>query len=172
MPATQIRRTISGVLCAVLSIVPFGTALQAQGVPGENSPSEGVSPMAQIDPGADFTPLSADGVNLSELIWLARPVVVFADSPLDPAFTDQMEALNARWPELAARDVVVIFDTRPEPPSALRQKLRPRGFSLVLIAKDGTVSQRKPFPWDGREILRSIDRMPLRREEVRSGAAM
>lgn len=118
---------------------------------------------------AEFAPIAGSEADLNEFIWKNRPVVVFADSPADPAFVEQMRLLQARWPELAARDVVVITDTEPGTPSPARLKLRPRGFSLVLMTKDGQVSIRKPMPWDGREIMRAIDKMPIRREEIRNG---
>lgn len=108
-----------------------------------------------------------DDVRLSQFKWKKRPVVVFADSELDPAFEEQMSLLRAREDELRARDVVVIADTDPEKMSHLRRKLRPRGFMLVLIGKDGAVKIRKPFPWDVREISRSIDKMPMRKREIR-----
>ncbi len=38
---------------------------------------------------------------------------------------------------------------------------------LVLVGKDGSVYLRKPFPWDVRELSRSIDKMPLRQQEMR-----
>ena len=110
---------------------------------------------------------SMDEVDLDQFKWKKRPVVVFADAELDPAFITQMEHLHARPDELRARDVVVITDTAPEPLSDLRRQLRPRGFMLVLISKDGTVNVRKPFPWDVREISRSIDKMPIRKREIR-----
>ncbi|MDD8021888.1 MAG: DUF4174 domain-containing protein [Paracoccaceae bacterium] len=122
-----------------------------------------------VDP-ALFAPIPGNEADLNEFIWKKRPVVVFADSAADPAFVEQMRLLQDRWPELAARDVVVIADTEPGIPSATRLKLRPRGFSLVLMTKDGQVSIRKPLPWDGREIMRAIDKMPIRREEIRNGA--
>ena len=123
-------------------------------------------------PASGFVPLPGAEADLSEFVWKKRPVVVFADSAADPAFAEQMRYLEERWPELEKRDVVVITDTTPDPASELRRKLRPRGFSLVIIAKDGTVNLRKPAPWNGREITRAIDKMPIRREEIRNGAPM
>ncbi|MGL4280843.1 MAG: DUF4174 domain-containing protein [Albidovulum sp.] len=120
---------------------------------------------AAEEPG--FAPESAADVTLSDFRWQKRPVVVFADTPADPAFTEQMRLLEKRWPELAERDVVVITDTDPSAASDARTRLRPRGFMFVLMDKDGTVAQRKPFPWDVREISRAIDKMPIRREELR-----
>ena len=121
--------------------------------------------VAAEDPG--FAPRDAAGVTLSDFLWQKLPIVVFADNPADPAFTEQLRLLESRWPELAERDVVVVTDTDPAAESEVRQALRPRGFALVLIAKDGTVALRKPFPWDVRELTRAIDRMPMRREELR-----
>lgn len=122
--------------------------------------------VAAEDPG--FAPRDAASVTLSDFLWQKRPVVVFADTPADPAFAEQMQLLESRWPELAERDVVVITDTDPAAETPARQTLRPRGFALVLVAKDGTVALRKPFPWDVRELTRAIDRMPMRREEIRA----
>ncbi|MGB0903462.1 MAG: DUF4174 domain-containing protein, partial [Mangrovicoccus sp.] len=88
--------------------------------------------------------------SLAELQWIARPVIVFADTPNDPRFIQQMQRLTARPAPLIERDVVVITDTDPAARSPLRQELRPRGFSMVLIGKDGQVKLRKPAPWDVR----------------------
>lgn len=93
-------------------------------------------------------------------------MVVFADTPNDPAFGRQMDLLAANLADLAERDVIVITDTDPSGNSALRRQLRPRGFSMVLIGKDGQVKLRKPAPWHVREISRSIDKMPMRQQEV------
>lgn len=104
--------------------------------------------------------------------WTHRPVVVFADTPDDPAFTEQMRMLMQGATVLEPRDVVVITDTDPAANGSWRQQIRPSGFSLVIIDKDGQVKQRKPLPWSVREIGRAIDRFPLRRQEMgRAGPA-
>lgn len=104
---------------------------------------------------------------LAEYVWLKRPVVIFADSPNDPRFDQQLNLLKALPEELEDRDVVILTDTDPKAASALRRQLRPRGFMLVLIGKDGGVKLRKPFPWNVRELTRVIDKMPMRQREVR-----
>lgn len=104
---------------------------------------------------------------LSEFLWEARVLVVFADSENDPRFLQQMEYIEARPADLAERDVVVITDTDPAAKSPIREALRPRGFDLVLIGKDGAKYLRKPAPWDVREISRSIDKMPDRQQELK-----
>jgi hypothetical protein len=113
-----------------------------------------------------FAPIPASEVVESDLIFLRRPVVVFADRPNDPAFVRQMELLTRYYDQLAVRDVILVTDTDPANPSDLRKKLRPRGFSLVLMDKDWKPMIRKPLPWDGREIINSIDKMPIARTEA------
>jgi hypothetical protein len=116
---------------------------------------------------AAWGPLDATtGVTLEEFLYLRRPIVVFADSPDHPQFIQQMRLLAADPAVLEERDVVVIVDTDPAARSAVRMRLRPRGFSLVLMEKDGTVALRKPAPWDLREIAAAIDKFPLRRQEM------
>ena len=105
---------------------------------------------------------------LEPFLWRARPIVVFADTPADPAFQQQMAYLAEEAEALAQRDVVVIADTDPGARSAIRQALRPRGFMLALVGKDGGVKLRKPFPWHVRELSRTIDKMPMRQQEMRA----
>ncbi|MFV0301019.1 MAG: DUF4174 domain-containing protein [Paracoccus sp. (in: a-proteobacteria)] len=121
---------------------------------------------------AELVILKAGEARPDEFLWQSRPVVVFADTPQDPAFVEQMNAITARPAMLAERDVVVITDADPESRSIWRNTLHPRGFSLVLLDKDGQVKLRKPFPWSVREISRAIDKFPLRRQEIgRAGMA-
>lgn len=118
---------------------------------------------------AVLTPLDAREVSLEDFLWIARPLVVFADSPADPRFREQMQMLAARPEPLLERDVVVIVDTDPAAQTALRRALRPRGFSLVIVQKDGRVGLRRPSPRDVREIVRGIDNFALRQEEMQIG---
>lgn len=111
--------------------------------------------------------LSADTVNLNDFLWLKRPLVIFADTPADPRYIEQMGYITERLDVLTALDVVVITDTDPAARSSLRKTLRPRGFGLVLIGKDGVIYLRKPAPWHVREIIRTIDKLPMRQQELR-----
>jgi hypothetical protein len=129
------------------------------------TPEPVVSPLSEEPPPI----LSATEVEPEEFLWTARPVVVFAETPDDPAFVQQVEALRRDGRALLARDVVIVADSDPAANSSWRQQLRPRGFSLVLIDKDGQVKIRRPSPWDAREIGRAIDRLPLRRQELGRG---
>jgi len=109
----------------------------------------------------------SEKINLQDLILIKRVVLVFADNPQDPNFIRQIKLLNERPGTLINRDVVVLIDTDPLKKSDIRKQLRPRGFMLVLIGKDGTIALRKSSPWNVREISRSIDKMPLRKQEIK-----
>ena len=151
------RRTFSRLAAAAALLAPIAAPAHAQGA--EAAEEQGL------------TIIDAEGVSLDDFRWRNRLVVVFADAPIDPRFTEQMQMLRARPSALVERDVVVVTDTDPDARSELRQKLRPRGFQLTLIGKDGEVELRKPSPWSSREISRSIDKMPLRLQEIREQKA-
>ncbi len=133
-------------------LIRFAVALALASVP--------VTGAAQADV-ADTTEraLVTDVDSIEQFRFTAIPLVVFADTPNDPRFIQQMELLEARKQQLFDRDVVVITDTDPDTLSPLRRNLRPRGFSVVLVDKNGRVNLRKPEPWDVRELTRMIDRM-------------
>ena len=142
------------ILAIVLTaLIPFAVASQ-------ETPKPEVLPevLAVIQPAGDS--------DLSEFLWINRLIVVFADSPADPRFTQQMDLLNEGLPHLGDRDVLILTDTDPSAKSPIRTKLRPRGFSMVLVGKDGGVKLRKPRPWTVREISASIDKFPDRLREV------
>lgn len=105
---------------------------------------------------------------LDELKWVARPIIVFADSPADPRVETQLSNLERNSAALEERDVVILVDTDPAARSELRQTFRPRDFIVMVIGKDGEIKYRKPSPITSREILRLIDRLPLRKEEIES----
>ncbi|MEM7642775.1 MAG: DUF4174 domain-containing protein [Pseudomonadota bacterium] len=117
----------------------------------------------ETDPTTIF---DASEIDLADFQWIARPIVVFANTPRDPSFAEQLEQLEAEFDQLIERDVVLVVDTDPDARSDIRQRLRPRGFMMVLIGKDGQIELRKPFPWTVRELNRSIDKMPLRQREI------
>lgn len=130
-------------------------------------PAVGQDTALAADPAPVLEPVAAAGITLADFLWQRRPIVVFADSPDDPAFRTQLQLLAADPAELIRRDVIILTDSDPAAASEVRKKLRPRGFSMVLLDKDGGVKLRKPLPWSVREIVRAIDNFPLRQEEIR-----
>lgn len=158
----------------ILAAVPLVAAMGAKPGAEPHQPYvRGQVPAAQSDAGprparagSELRILPAAQADPAEFQWQARPVVVFADSAADPAFADQIRMLERDAVALNLRDVVVVTDTDPAANSAWRRLLRPEGFSLVLMDKDGQVKQRKPAPWSAREISRAIDKFPLRLQEI------
>jgi hypothetical protein len=128
-----------------------------------------IQPFASVaaDAPPELVITEAENQQLGDFLWLARVLVVFADSPADPRFVRQMEYIRARAQDLVDRDVVVITDTRPSAHTPIREELHPRGFGIVLIGKDGQKYLRKPVPWEVREIAASIDKMPDRAQELK-----
>ncbi len=112
-----------------------------------------------------FLEVSKD-TDISAYRWTHRPVVVFANSTEDVNYQRQIKMLERDIESLIDRDVIILTDTTPSPASPLRAALRPRGFALLLIGKDGQVKLRKPFPWSVRELSRAVDKMPMRRQEL------
>lgn len=139
--------------------------LAATGSTGSAQEAEAVSVLDRwsTDPSVHF---DGSEINLNDFIWQARVLIVFADTPNDPLFQRQIELLDTDLAALAERDVVIVMDSDGQSRSDLRNALRPRGFGLVLVDKDGRVALRKPQPWDIREISRVIDSTPLRQLEI------
>jgi hypothetical protein len=163
-------------LALLLALVAADPVLAQEGAePLGTGASESVTTATEpVDPVAAWEAdpsgvLPAEGLELEAFEYLARPLVIFGDSPRQPQVTEQLRILEAEIDSLGARDVVVILDTDPTARSAVRQALRPRGFALVLLDKDGRVTLRRPAPLSAREITRAIDRTPLRQEELRIG---
>ncbi|MFV0336498.1 MAG: DUF4174 domain-containing protein [Tropicimonas sp.] len=129
------------------------------------------APAQEVQEPATLIILPAEDVDLAAFLWTDRVLAVFADTPADPRFIKQMQMIRERPSDLIERDVVVITDTEPGARTAARQALRPRGFTLVLVDKDGEVKLRKPSHWQTRDIARSIDKTPLRLDEIRERSA-
>lgn len=148
-------KTLRSILVAVvLPLVSVASAQEASDAP------------------AGFVANAAADVAFGDLLYVKRPIAVFADSPNDPNFVRQMELLARDPAALEARDVIVVVDTDPDARTDWRKKLRPRGFSLVLLDKDLKPVIRKPLPWEVREIVNAIDKFPLRRQEIQQGAGL
>ncbi|MGZ9809884.1 DUF4174 domain-containing protein [Pseudoroseicyclus sp. H15] len=162
------------ICAAILGLAPLAATAQEtapamaspESEPGVLAVTEPESVLAawRDDPMRVFSGLE---IGVEELQYVARPLFVFADSPLDPNFIQQMELIEDGWNDLIARDVLVIADTEPSANSPVRETFRPRGFVMILVGKDGRIAQRKPSPWATREIAHAIDKLPLRQQEIR-----
>lgn len=110
--------------------------------------------------------LDAREIDVRDFIWSRRIIVIMADTPDDPVFNRQVEALRAAEADMLLRDVVIVIDAHPNDRSPLRQVLRPRGFMSAIIDKDGEVKARRPAFRTAREWIAVIDRFPTRRQEM------
>lgn len=127
--------------------------------------TDAVAEVAIEAPADGLQILEAVGIDPADFLWERRIVAILADSPNDPAFILQLRDIMERPGDLFERDVVVIIDSDRNSGSVLRRMLRPRGFMLAIIEKDGEIKQRRPAPRDVREISAAIDHFPLRRQE-------
>ncbi len=146
----------------------FSASLGATEAHDATEPAVEAGTEAEAAPNPDEVLLFLDAreTDVREFIWTRRLIVVMAETPDDPQFTRQLEALRERDMEFVARDGVVIFDAHPQDRSPLRQVMRPRGFMTAIIDKDGEVKARRPAVRSGRELMAVIDRFPTRRQEV------
>jgi hypothetical protein len=145
-----------------LFLLALVTALPAA---AQTSAPEPVAPLG-VDPTQLPDPPAVP--ELADLLWVSRPLVIFADSDLDPRYVQQMRSIEGGMTDLTERGVIVMTDTEPAAVGPLRRDLRPRGFGIVLIDIDGKVALRRPSPMPVRDIVSLIDRMSSRREETDS----
>lgn len=112
---------------------------------------------------AALLPLAAGATSLADLRWEARPILIFAEAG-DPRLAEQLSRFEANRPELSDRDNVVIVDI--EPGSGLRERFRPRAFTVIVVGKDGGEKFRRDGLVDPDELHALIDTMPMRRREM------
>lgn len=154
------------IVCSILlGALPFATLAQ-EAVPVAAPTEAPIADPATVEAEAPALIRSAQGAELADWLWTHRVIVVFADSPNDPRFVQQMAFLQGDLDAWQERDALILTDTDPAARLEVRQELRARGFMLVVLGKDGKVVLRKPAPWDAREISRSIDKLPLRKQEI------
>lgn len=110
-------------------------------------------------------PAAADP--LSSYRWDARPVLVFAPSSEDPRLVEQLTRFEAARPAMEERRIAVIVDT--EAGSDLRRRFGPDTFTVILVGLDGGEKFRRDGPVQFETLAKRIDRMPMRRREMREG---
>jgi len=111
----------------------------------------------------------AASAGLESYRWKARPLVVFAPSPTTPAYLQQMEKLEAARAAVKERDMVVLTVTTANDPLRERLGVPLDQFQVVLVGKDGHIAQRWSEATKPTLIFALIDRMPMRRDEMKRG---
>jgi hypothetical protein len=115
--------------------------------------------------------------------WKKRPIVVFAPSESDARLVRQKATINGARTSFLDRDVVVVYviggvashDLGPGPGmsgAALRSRFRASegAFRVLLVGKDGGIKLDSPAPIAANDLFGEIDRMPMRRDEIRKRA--
>ncbi len=128
-----------------------------------------------------FLPFMSQAQDLSKHHWKNRLVVVVADSASDELLNEQLEILSPEAEGLEDRKVLVyqvtpdatlIGDERVgegEESKTLHHRFSPSGknFQVLLIGLDGGVKYRQSKPISIEKLYGLIDRMPMRKLEIR-----
>ena len=118
-----------------------------------------------------------------------RVLLVFAPSDRDPRYVQQMQMLEHHGAEMQERDLVllpVVTETGPQvTPETLRVirgpglsyeeqvlvrqrfHLAPEAFAAILLGKDGGEKLRVTAPVSTDRLNRTIDAMPMRKDEMK-----
>jgi hypothetical protein len=98
-----------------------------------------------------------------------RLLLIFAPSPQDPRYLEQRRLLEGSEMELDERDLRVLefFEDGSQAAAWERFEVAPGMFIAVLIGKDGDEKERFMAPANSTELFALIDRMPMRRRELR-----
>jgi Domain of unknown function (DUF4174) len=119
-------------------------------------------------------------MQLKQYQWKNRLLLIFAPSPEDEQYQEQLELLNNEN-ELLERDLVLFHILgshsgfageillSEEEVTQLQKKFTvgPGAFTLVLIGKDSTEKQRWDKPIKSGDLFALIDDMPMRQREMR-----
>ena len=126
---------------------------------------------------------------LATLVDRNRVLLLFAPTALDGRFGQQLDAFAHHETDLRSRDVVVIPLIQQAGPPNLSHSLRTlqpphisdeeqltirrrfhiaaNDFALILLGKDGGEKLRSTAPLSIIRLNRTIDAMPMRKEEMR-----
>jgi hypothetical protein len=123
--------------------------------------------------GGITTPAEAQFDPLARYRWTARMLVVLAADPESQALAEQRRHIESLKDGAADRDLVIV-----QPPAgsveaeALRKRFGPgtEPFLAVLVGKDGGAKLRAAKPITARELMATIDAMPMRQDEMRQRA--
>lgn len=124
-----------------------------------------------------------DKDTLKAYLWKNRPLILFAQSPDNPAYLGFHHNLTAQNDEIIDRHMVIIeifenglvridgdLDKHLNADSLRRRFSAQKGqLTSILIGKDGGLKLRQKGRLHLGEIFSVIDRMPMRQQEMRNG---
>ncbi|MBU6122621.1 DUF4174 domain-containing protein [Hymenobacter siberiensis] len=110
---------------------------------------------------------------LREYRWKKRVLLLAAPTAEQADFKAQKALLAAEKAGMAARDFVVLevfynqLSTTDQQFLTKKTGVSPPAFAAVLIGKDGGVKERSSHPIQPAILFGTVDKMPMRREEMR-----
>ena len=111
------------------------------------------------------------GPDLAQYRDKNRVLLIFAPSARDPRWQRQAALLRRSEAEFTDRELLRfdVFASGPKADPALRARFHVKAgqFRVLLIGKDGHVAYGGPTPVPLAALTETIDRMPMRREEMR-----
>ncbi len=133
--------------------------------------------------GAALMPARAAAAELSDYLWVSRPLLVFAPTDSDPRLGETMGRIEASRCDFTDRDMVlgvIVADgastlggqaVNADQARRLRAQfgIGANSFSVVLIGKDGGEKSRVNGVPDLQAIYAVIDGMPMRQREMGAG---
>ncbi|MBJ6108038.1 DUF4174 domain-containing protein [Hymenobacter sp. BT523] len=105
--------------------------------------------------------------------WKKRVLLVAAPNAQQADFRQQQALLATQQAALAERDFLVLPVLYEQLSAADTQFLtreigiKPPAFAAVLIGKDGGVKERSGRPMKPENLFGTVDKMPMRRQEMR-----
>ena len=132
---------------------------------------------ALVMSGAALAVAATGADSLAGYRWRKRIVMAFAPARDDPRLAGQRGELQALTQGADERDVVLIEvrgdEVRPASAGsaqALRDRfgVGSRGFTALLLGKDGGVKLRSDEPITAARLASTIDAMPMRQDEMRA----
>jgi len=117
---------------------------------------------------------------LSDYLWQSRPLLVFAPSDSDPRLVETVRRIEGSRCDFVDRDMVLgrivtegtstldghVVDTNQARRLLSEFGISPKGFSVVLIGKDGGEKLRVNDIPDLQAIYAVVDGMPMRGREM------
>ncbi|HQE16220.1 MAG TPA: DUF4174 domain-containing protein [Mycobacterium sp.] len=123
-----------------------------------------------------LAPAQAMAAELSDYLWQSRPLLVFAPSDSDPRLVETVRRIEGSRCDFVDRDMVLgrivtegtstldghVVDTNQARRLLSEFGISPKGFSVVLIGKDGGEKLRVNDIPDLQAIYAVVDGMPMR----------
>lgn len=120
-------------------------------------------------------------LDLDELRYNSRLLLIYAPSAEDEMFRAQAREFEGRRGDLLERDMILFYvlevgtsrmdydSISPEIADHLRHEYKvPHGeYAVVLVGKDGGVKERWNGVVEAATVFDAVDAMPMRREETR-----